>query len=429
MCVCVCMWSPSRASAVLCRPLSPCIAHAQSCMCVVCFCAILLFIGLLHWSGTDQRKIWGLVSELHYYLRASGQISAFLCCMQLMQPAFVALSTAFIGCDYKGNTQQLQESGRCNLEVAVLRGSIEESLGQGSRCWHLSTTNQITLKREARVSKCVMNFSKRDKNYTHLSVCVFDCVVWNSTLTTGWTHLPEVFGTISRWQKYPYSHCGRRNSADGVLFVYVSLTSSIGSLSCSMKPAPATLVDSASFWILRPSAHLKPNPSWWYFLLHVLLPVSFNELKMHLVKNAPHSKDVVEFSLCCIKSWRGNERRHQLVESRREISRDDAFWKSIIMSYLHMAWWWATSLPNFPCFFSAVMMTVLAASLQSRRCHTFPAVQQLLKFSLLYWPGEQLPTIPWWSTTDDKRALRAQDFFLPSLSLWLTWPHRHKQHW
>lgn len=77
-----------------------------------------------------------------------------------------------------------------------------------------------------------------------------------------------------------------------------------------------------------------------------------------------------------------------------------------------MAWWWAASLPNFPCFFSAVMMTVLAVTFPVETVSYFPrcaAAAEVFPFVLT---GERLPTIPWCGTTD-KRALRAQDFFGP----------------
>lgn len=56
-CVYLCTWSPSRASAVLCRVLGPCVAHAQSCKC--CFFSVLFFsstgcymgLGLISWKA------------------------------------------------------------------------------------------------------------------------------------------------------------------------------------------------------------------------------------------------------------------------------------------------------------------------------------------------------------------------------------------
>lgn len=55
--------------------------------------------------------------------------------------------------------------------------------------------------------------------------------------------------------------------------------------------------------------------------------------------------------------------------------------KRIIISYLHMArhrtWWWSASLPNFPCFFSAVMMVVVLVPAET--LSYFPA--QLLCWS------------------------------------------------
>lgn len=225
-----------------------------------------------------------------------------------MHPAFVPLSKAFIGCDYKGNTQQLQESGLCNLEVAVLRASIEECPQSANDpdvgICPLPIRLHWKVKQEGRSGSWI--WVKQTKK-THVVCCVcvcvgLSCVVWDSTFTTGCPHLPEVFRIISLWQKYLYSHCGRHNSADSILFVYVSLTFSIDSLNCSLKPALATFVDSSHFWILCPSAHLKPHQSWWSFLLH-MLPFSFNELKMHLVKSAFYSKDFTSCRILIVLHW------------------------------------------------------------------------------------------------------------------------------
>lgn len=77
-----------------------------------------------------------------------------------------------------------------------------------------------------------------------------------------------------------------------------------------------------------------------------------------------------------------------------------------------MAWWWAASLLNFPCFFSAVMMTVLAVSFPVETVSYFPRCAAAAEVFPSLLTGEQLPTIPWCRTTDDRRALKAQDFYL-----------------
>lgn len=195
------------------------------------FCATFFLIGLQHGSGTDQLKSLGLDTELKYSLHAAGEISDLsLQGMQSIQPGFVSLLTIYWMWLQTENTTITRKQ---MLDPTVSHGAPSfhwrmSSVCQGSRCWHLSTPNQITIKhRGGGGLKCATNLSKSrwGRQMSH-SVCVWlSCVLGPVFSPQASPHLPEVFRAISLWQKYLYSHCGRHNTADSILFVYVCIVS------------------------------------------------------------------------------------------------------------------------------------------------------------------------------------------------------------
>lgn len=147
---------------------------------------------------------------------------------------------------------------------------------------------------------------------------------------------------------------------------------------------------------------------------------------MHQMACIHKTSELVE-GWCCIKSWKGNKKTPAGGVKKGNIKT----WRILKKNnnlYLHMAWWWAASLLNFPYFCSVVMMTVLAMSFPVETVSYFPRCAAAAEVFPSVKTSKQLPAIPWLLHNRRQKSLKHKDFDFWPLSLWPTWPHTQKQH-
>lgn len=167
-----------------------------------------------------------------------------------------------------------------------------------------------------------MKLSKTDTEDTGCFRCV--CLTVMCCLGQDFHHRlpPTAWSVLDHfsWQKYLHSHCGRHTSADGILFVYVSPVSALGHWvvhwnQCQLRLWTVALFE---FSILLPTWSLIKLSD--MFSSMFCFCFSLMRLKCTLLKcivfNGLHK---LENSHCSALRAERAIRRHQLVESRREI--------------------------------------------------------------------------------------------------------------